>query len=102
AVDVVGGDLVLLGREVAGHRRAHLSNSDDTNLHGYYLPWRAQPRCCVIVSISAGLPRLTSAMARFSAAAISPGLSIGPSAYQPMERASVAKSGGGPSMSMPI
>ena len=54
------------------------------------------------VSTSAGLPALTWAMARRSAAAISAGFSTGPSAYQPMPLAMVAKSGSGPAMSWAI
>jgi hypothetical protein len=41
-------------------------------------------------------------MARRSAPAISAGSVIGPSAYQPQDFASVAKSGSGPAMSWPI
>ena len=54
------------------------------------------------VSTSAGLPAFTCAMARRSAPAMSAGFSIGPSAYQPMLFAMVAKSGSGPLMSWAI
>src|SRR5262249_41358359 len=53
-------------------------------------------------SIRAGLPCLTCSMARLSAGLRSSPFSIGPSAYQPIERASPAKSGSGPKRSMPI
>src|SRR5690349_2663868 len=59
-------------------------------------------RFCVMVSMSAGCPALTRLMARFKAAATAPGLSIGPSAYHPIDFASEAKSGAGLSMSMPM
>src|SRR5690349_10610527 len=54
------------------------------------------------VSTSAGLPAFTWAMARRSAGAMSAGFSIGPSAYQPMLFAMLAKSGSGPAMSWAI
>src|SRR5207249_11805655 len=52
-------------------------------------------RFCVMVSRRAGWPAFTLAIARLSAAATSFGLSLGPSAYHPMDFAIDAKSGSG-------
>src|ERR1700719_1797466 len=50
---------------------------------------------CVTVSSNAGWPFSTTASARLMAGPTSLGFSIGPSAYQPMDCASLAKSIGG-------
>src|SRR5712692_8497175 len=64
---------------------------------------RVSSRFRTIVSSNAGRPsfRITS-MARFNAGPTSLGSSIGPSLYQPNDRASIAKSGGGSERSMPM
>src|SRR5215472_6713028 len=64
-----------------------------------YLRSRSDQRGRTTVSTSAGVPALTRAIARRSAGAMSAGVSIGPSAYQPMLFAIAAKSAFGPAMS---
>src|SRR5436190_12560744 len=97
-----------LAQVLLRHRRVHV---DDLLRPGAgrgerkYQQKRGQTpfhRFCVMVSMSAGCPALTRLMARLSAAATAPGLSIGPSAYQPIALAREAKSGAGSSMSMPM
>src|SRR5205814_6706854 len=93
------------------HRRVHVhhrlrpgAGSEDEKEKWGQTPFNGHEhqRFCVIVSRSAGCPALTLAIARLSAGATSPGWSIGPSAYQPSDLASAAKSGAGSSMSMPM
>src|SRR5438105_1927114 len=64
---------------------------------------RRSSRFRTMVSSNAGRPsfRITS-MARFNAGPTSFGSSIGPSLYQPNDRASIAKSGAGSERSMPM
>src|SRR5581483_1614579 len=84
-------------RQMADDGHAHAAGANYAHgAHGF------AHRFCVMVSRSAGCPALTLAIARCKAPATSPGLSIGPSAYQPSDLASDAKSGAGSSMSMPM
>src|SRR4051794_5361369 len=96
-IDVMDQSAKAFARQMADDRQAHATGT-------YYAHGadRFAHRFCVIVSMSAGSPAFTLAIALFSAAATWPGWSIGPSAYQPIERAMLAKSGAGSSMSMPM
>ena len=63
---------------------------------GFFIDGRLSQRCWVTVSISAGLPDLTTSSARSRAPRTSFGLSMGPSPHTPIERARAPKSGSGP------
>src|SRR5262249_6159529 len=80
--------------QVTDDRQAHAPCANDSDDFAH--------RFCGMVSISAGWPACSLRIARFRAAATAPGLSIGPSAYQPIDRARVAKSGSGSDISIPM
>src|SRR5206468_9015025 len=101
-IDVVGGDRKAATREVAEHRLAHSASAYEPDVSHLRIACVHDYLFCVIVSSNAGCPAFTFAIARFNAAATFFGSSIGPSPYQPIDRASLPKSGSGSLISMPM